>query len=139
VLRPTDAESRQRIVMVHSAPITPTANRSIISAFINEGTDASIINLTPRATCSVSDLKTSRNDIRKPLIRGTAHSPSIRPNFACQNHAGHQAAANAGNMRRFAPRRPDHARDIPLPFFIYSPACSASLPSVVSGTASANR
>jgi hypothetical protein len=26
VLRSTDAESRQRIVMVHSAPITPTAN-----------------------------------------------------------------------------------------------------------------
>jgi len=28
VLRSTDAESRQRIVMVHSAPITPTANSS---------------------------------------------------------------------------------------------------------------
>ncbi|VVM58301.1 hypothetical protein PS655_01155 [Pseudomonas fluorescens] len=27
-----------------------------------------IINLTPQATCSVSDLKATRNDIRRPLI-----------------------------------------------------------------------
>jgi hypothetical protein len=69
VLRSTDAESRQRIVMVHSAPITPHRKFVRSSArFINEGTDASIINLTPSATCAVSDLKASRNDIRKPLI-----------------------------------------------------------------------
>jgi hypothetical protein len=64
VLRSTDAESRQRIVMVHSAPITPTAN----SSEHQWSTDASIINLTTTTTCSVSDLKPSRNDIRSPLI-----------------------------------------------------------------------
>jgi hypothetical protein len=69
VLRSTDAESRQRIVMVHSAPITPHRKLVRTSArFIYESTDASIINLTTTATCSASDLKASRNDIRTPLI-----------------------------------------------------------------------
>jgi hypothetical protein len=64
VLRSTDAESRQRIVMVHSAPITPTAN----SSEHQRSTDVSIINLKTMATFSASDLKASRNDIRTPLI-----------------------------------------------------------------------
>jgi hypothetical protein len=50
--------------MVHSAPITPTAN----SLDYQWSTDVSIINLTPTVTCSASDLKASRNDIRRPLI-----------------------------------------------------------------------
>jgi len=68
MLRPTDAGHRQRIVMVqrphHAAP--PLDRTS--ARFFHKGTDASIINLTPPATCSVSDLKATRNDIRTPLI-----------------------------------------------------------------------
>jgi len=69
MLRPTDVGHRQRIVMVHGAPITPHRSLDRTSArFFHKGTDASIINLTPPATCSVSDLKATRNDIRTPLI-----------------------------------------------------------------------
>jgi hypothetical protein len=69
MLRPTDAGHRQRIVMVHSVPITPDLTHSNISRFFKKGTDSLIINLKRPATCSVSDLKAARNDIRKPLIK----------------------------------------------------------------------
>jgi len=69
MLRPTDAGHRQRIVMVHSAPITP--DRKLVRTsvvFSIRVLTLSIIGLTPNATCSGNDLKTTRNDIRKPLI-----------------------------------------------------------------------
>jgi hypothetical protein len=69
MLRPTDAGHRQRIVMVHSAPITP--DRKLVRTsvvFSIRVLTLSIIGLTPNATCSVSDLNTPRNDIRRPLI-----------------------------------------------------------------------
>jgi hypothetical protein len=44
-------------------PSRPTAN----SLEHQWSADTLIINLTPLATCSVSDLKTIRNDIRRPL------------------------------------------------------------------------
>ncbi|WP_172604433.1 hypothetical protein [Pseudomonas fluorescens] len=67
MLRPTDAGHRQRIVMVHSAPSRLTENSFEHQRLFNKGTDGLIINLTPLTTCSVSDLKAPRNDIRKPL------------------------------------------------------------------------
>ncbi len=39
-------------------------------------TDASIINLTPKGTCSVSDLKAARNDIRKPVTTAVSKTPA---------------------------------------------------------------
>jgi hypothetical protein len=68
VLRSTDAESRQRIVLVRRAPITLHCKLVGSSArYSFKNADASIINLRTTATFSASDLKASRNDIRTPL------------------------------------------------------------------------
>jgi len=54
--------------MVRGAPITPHRKLVPLQRDFHESADASIINLTTTATCSASDLKASRNDIRTPLI-----------------------------------------------------------------------
>jgi hypothetical protein len=102
VLRPTDAEPRQPVVMVHSALITPHQLARTSARLPYESSDASIINLTPKATCSDCDLKTFSNDTSSPVIRAC---PKQSPNPARTLHVkimqATWAAANPGKMPRF--------------------------------------
>ncbi|MNV63184.1 hypothetical protein D3C71_1557650 [compost metagenome] len=112
VLRPTNAEQRQR--MCTAPPSRLTAN----SFEHQRSTDTSIINLATSATCSASDLKAARNDIRKPVTtprRITLATPARTLHIKIMQPT--KPLANAGKMRGFVPGWLDHARQLALPFF----------------------
>src|SRR5476651_2547312 len=72
-------------------------------------TDALIINPPRPSTCSDSDLKATRNDIRTPAVGGL-RNPLIYCARTLHDKILHRpkAGGNPGNMRGFVPIRPDH-------------------------------
>ena len=112
--------SRVNVLLWCTAPPSrPT--RKLVRSSAEYMTDASIINLTP-----IGDLLCQRpQGIEKRHQNAINLDHRKRPGQSARTlHVKIMQAtkrgANAGNMRGFAPRRPDHARDIPLSFFCLS-------------------
>src|SRR5690606_1616797 len=107
------------------------AHRKLVRSsarFINKGTDASIINLTPTGTCAVSDLKASRNDIRTPLITTTFSAPADPPELcmskSCRPPSAGQLQVTCAALLPDGLTMPATSR---FPFFAYLFACLLGL------------
>lgn len=121
--------SRVNVLLWCTAPPSrPPQTRSIISAFINEGTDA------------FDNQPDDNGDLlyQRPQGIEKRHQKAINPRHSeCTGQSARtlhvkimrvtKRTANAGNMRGFVPRRPDHACDITLSFFAYLFACLLGL------------